>query len=145
MGYIYYAKIESDPNGGFIATFPDVPEAITAGHDRPETLANAAQALGLALRSYYAAGKALPPVKTCEGTAIALDAWNSLKLAVITAFNTSNITKTELARRLGKHENEARRILDWNYPTKLQTLERALEAMGKLLVISVRDKPRRTA
>jgi len=145
MGYIYYANIESDPNGGFIATFPDVPEAITAGDDMPETLANAAQALGLALRSYYAAGKPLPPAKICEGTAIALDAWNSLKLAVITAFEESNITKTELARRLGKQENEARRILDWNYPTKLQTLERALAVMGKQLIVTVQDKPRRAA
>ncbi|WP_375706565.1 type II toxin-antitoxin system HicB family antitoxin, partial [Bartonella sp. AA33NXGY] len=48
MEYTYQAKLESDPDGGFIVTFPDVPEAITAGENRVEALENAVEALGLA-------------------------------------------------------------------------------------------------
>lgn len=52
MEYTYKAKFETDPDGGFVVTFPDVPEAITAGENRAEALENAVEALGLALRSY---------------------------------------------------------------------------------------------
>ncbi len=51
MEYTYQAKLESDSDGGFIVTFPGVPEAITAGENRTEALENAVESLGLALRS----------------------------------------------------------------------------------------------
>jgi len=140
MEYVYYAKIEADPEGGVIVTFPDVPEAITAGEDMVEALENAEQALGLALRSYHMRGLSLPVSKYHEGLQqVSLDAWNTLKLAVVEAFNETGITKVELARLLGKQETEARRILDPNYPTKLQTLEQTLSVLGKKLVIMVKD------
>ncbi|MDD9334369.1 MAG: type II toxin-antitoxin system HicB family antitoxin, partial [Bartonella sp.] len=71
--------------------------------------------------------------------AVTVDAWNALKLAVIEAFNGAGITKTELANRLSKKETEARRILDPNHPTKLQTLERALAVLGKRVVIKIKN------
>ncbi|WP_413154842.1 type II toxin-antitoxin system HicB family antitoxin [Bartonella sp. cb54] len=140
MEYTYYAQLEADPDGGFIITFPDVPEAITAGENRTEALENAAEALGLALRSYPMRGLSLPkPQQYDELVAVTVDAWNAFKLAVIEAFNEANITKTELANRLGKKETEARRILDPNYPTKLQTLEQALTVLGKQVVITIKN------
>jgi len=140
MDYIYYAKIENDPDGGFIVTFPDVPEAITGGIDKEEAYDNAAQALGLALRSYPIRGLSLPVANYHEGLQpISLDAWNTLKLSVIEAFNAVGMTKTQLAQKLGKKETEARRILDPNYPTKLQTLEQVLSVLGKKLIITVKD------
>jgi len=140
MEYVYYANIEADPDGGFIVTFPDVPEAITAGDDMAQALEHAEQALGLALRSYHMRGLALPVTRHHEGLQpVSLDAWNTLKLAVIEAFNEAGITKVELARLLGKQETEARRILDPNYPTKLQTLEQALSVLGKKLVVMVQN------
>jgi len=140
MEYVYYAKIEADPDGGYIVTFPDVPEAITAGVDRKEALEHAEQALGLALRSYFMRDLPLPVSNYYEGLhKVNLDAWNTLKLAVVQAFREANITKVELAHRLGKQETEARRILDPNYPTKLQTLEAVLAVLGKKLVVMVKD------
>jgi antitoxin HicB len=44
----YFAKFEPD-EGGFLVTFTDVPEAITGGKDRAEALANAQDALEVAL------------------------------------------------------------------------------------------------
>ncbi|WP_208433203.1 type II toxin-antitoxin system HicB family antitoxin [Bartonella taylorii] len=140
MEYTYQAKLESDPDGGFIVTFPDVPEAITAGENRAEALENAVEALGLALRSYPMRGLPLPvPQQYKDLVEVTVDAWNALKLAVVDAFNEANITKTELANRLGKKETEARRILDLNYPTKLQTLEQALSVLGKQVVITIKN------
>jgi len=140
MDYTYQATLIPDPDGGFVVTFPDVPEAITAGDDRGEALSNAEEALGLALRGYPMRGLPLPKPQEHEGLVpVSLDAWNTLKLAVIEAFNEAGITKTELANRLGKKEPEARRILDANHPTKLQTLEQALTVLGKRLFVTVKD------
>ncbi|KEG20306.1 hypothetical protein H704_00956 [Bartonella bacilliformis Peru38] len=135
-----YAKLEADPDGGFVITFPDIPEAITAGASQAEALEHASETLGLALQSYLIRNLPLPTPQKYKGlVAITVDAWNALKLAVIEAFNEVDITKTELANRLGKKETEVRRILDPNYPTKLQKLEQALAVLGKQVIISIKD------
>ena len=58
---------------------------------------------------------------------------------MVEAFRAAGISKSELARRLGKQENEARRILDPDYPTKLTALDAELRALGKQVLVSVRD------
>ena len=141
MDYIYAALIQDDPDGGYLVTFPDVPEAITAGADRAEARRNGAEALGLALRGYLVDGQPLPrPKAKGRGlVSIPVNADDALKLAVVEAFRAAGISKSELARRLGKQENEARRILDPDYPTKLTALDAALRALGKQVLVSVRD------
>lgn len=139
MNYVYYASIESDPDGGYIVTFPDVPEAITQGEDRGDAVASGADALGMALRGYLAAGRALPRPQASIGTPVAVPAEDAMKLALVEAFRESGMSKTELAARLGKAETEARRILDPDHPTKLATMQAALAALGKTVVITVRD------
>ena len=141
MEYTFAAKIKPDPDGGFLVTFPDVPEAITGGDNMVEARANAAEALGLALRGYLVLGWPLPkPATRRKGlVAVPVNAATALKLAVVEAFNASGLSKSELARRLGKAEGEARRILDPDHPTKVQALEAALAALGKEIVVSVRD------
>ncbi len=52
-----------------------------------------------------------------------VQAEDAIKLAVIEAFNEANILKRELARRHGKTENEARRILDPDHHSKLGQLQ----------------------
>ena len=57
--------------------------------------------------------------------------------AVLEAFREAKITKTELARRIGKDEKEVRRILDPRHATKLAALTQTLHALGRRLVIAV--------
>ena len=141
MDYLFRAQLTPDPEGGFLVTFPDVPEAISGGADEAEAKRNATEALGLALRGVLATGRPLPRSKAkAEGLVpIAVGATDALKLAVIEAFLAAGISKSELARRLGATENAARRILDPDYPTKLPTLETALRLLGKQLIVSVKD------
>ena len=56
----YPAVLTAQPEGGFVVTFPDVPEAITQGEDREEALLYAVGALETALSFYVDAHKALP-------------------------------------------------------------------------------------
>ncbi|CAN7734099.1 type II toxin-antitoxin system HicB family antitoxin [Neorhizobium tomejilense] len=139
MEFIYRAKFEDDPDGGFLVTFADVPEAITHGETRKEAMSNAQEALGLALRGIVQDGRALPQPIASEGTPVAVDAEDAVKLALIQAFMESDISKSELARRLGKSENEARRILDPDHRTKLGQMQEAMAALGKTLVVSVME------
>ncbi|PRD45932.1 HicB family protein [Phyllobacterium phragmitis] len=139
MDYIYGALLESDPDGGFVVTFPDVPAANTHGENRAEALTNAAEALGLALRGYLQQGKELPQAVTNTTDAVAVPADDAMKLALVQAFNAAGISKTELARRLGKDEVEARRILNPDHPTKFPAMQAALAVLGKTIVVSVRD------
>ena len=66
-----------------------------------------------------------------------LPAQVAAKLAVWQAWRASGISKSELARRLGLGEGEARRILDPDHLTSLPRLEAALQALGKQLIVGV--------
>jgi len=50
---------------------------------------------------------------------------------------TSPISPSELARRLGVNEKEARRLLDPRHGSKAAALERALAAVGWRLTVEV--------
>lgn len=141
MEYVFPALIEADPDGGYLVTFPDVPEAITAGETLAEARSNAVEALGLALRGVLTMDRSLPSTRSTKPGLIdiAVDPTTALKLAVVEAFNESGLTKSELARRLGRVETEARRILDPDHPTKLPLLQEALAVLGKDIIVSVRD------
>jgi antitoxin HicB len=138
--YTYRAVLE--PGEGrrvLVATFPDVPEAITEGVNEAAALKEAEDALGTALLSYPMRGLALPAPRARNGRAVTVAAEVAAKLAVLEAFAASGISKSELARRIGVSENEARRILDPMHATKLPRLAEALAALGKRLVVGVEE------
>ncbi|MVA27285.1 type II toxin-antitoxin system HicB family antitoxin (plasmid) [Agrobacterium vitis] len=139
MQFTYRASFKSDPDGGFVVTFADVPEAITAGDDMKKAAANAKEALGLALRGIIQEGRPLPAPVATEGHPIAVEADVAAKLALIQAFREAGISKTELGRRIGKSENEARRLLDPDHASKIGVMADALAALGREIVVSVRE------
>lgn len=60
--FAYPALLEPGGNGGFVVTFPDVPEATTQGTNVPDALAQAADALATALLLYAKEGRPFPEV-----------------------------------------------------------------------------------
>ena len=137
--FMYRARFEPGTKRGIVVTFPDVPEAITQGNDRADALAQAQEALGLALLTYPARGLPVPPprAKASNQVLVAVEPDIAAKLALLEAFRTAGISKSEFGRRIGKNEKEARRLLDPKHPTKLATLSDALRELGQRLVISV--------
>ena len=135
----YPAAFEPGDEGGFVVTFPDIPEAITDGPDMASARVIAADALGVALLTYAELGRPIPVARALgKGEVlIAPDPEVAAKLAVIEAFKAAEISKTELARRMGKDEREVRRILDPDHGTKLGALTEALAVLGRRLVIGV--------
>ena len=61
----------------------------------------------------------------------------ALKAAVAIAISESEMNQTQLAKALDLDEKEVRRILDPRHGTKLATLERTLNVLGKKAVLSV--------
>ena len=138
--FVYRATFEpGDKRGAIVVSFPDVPEAITQGKSKVHAHQQAAEALGLALLSYPARGLPLPKSKARSGVPVAVEADIAAKLALLEAFRAAAISKSELARRIGKDEKEVRRMLDVRHPTKLPALTEALRALGKRLVIGIAE------
>ena len=138
---LYSAKFEPDGDG-WLVTFPSLPEAITGGEDREQAMANALDALEVVLLTYAKDGRTMPadtPVDEGDVILIAPSAQVVAKLSFIEAFGKSGLTRTALAGRLGKAENEVRRMLDPYHGTKLPALEAAMHALGKRFVLTVEE------
>ena len=141
--YIYPARIEPD-DGGFAITFYNFPEANSGGKSKRKAIKNASEALELVVLTYSKQGRPLPTPTAINKLkepsyviSIPLPAITSAKIALIEAFNESNLTKVAFAKQLGKGESEIRRMLDPYHKTKLASIEAGLFALGKKLVISV--------
>jgi len=135
--YRFSVSLEKDPDGGVLATFPDIPEAITHGSDATDALIQAREALAVALFGYLKEGRRLPRAKRKARTFVAPQTTDVLKIAVIEAWMECGISKTEFARMLGVDEKEARRILDPDSATKADRLEAALAALGRKIHLAV--------
>lgn len=137
----------SGKTGGFLVQFPDIPEALTEGTGIADAIDQARDALGLALRAYLDEGWSLPTaspsgsVKLAKGErliSVTPHLPETLKLAVAVAFAEAGISKSELARRMGRAETEARRILDPRHRTGVGLLEEAMQALECQVDIRVR-------
>lgn len=137
--FTHRARLARNGEGGFVVTFPDVPEAVTEGATRGEALANAEDALAVALLGRMADGADMPSARARGRSLVrvAPPAAAAAKLAVYTAWRASGLSKSGLARRLGKAEGEVRRILDPYHATKLDTLDAALRALGRRFTLGV--------
>jgi antitoxin HicB len=138
--FVYRALFSTgEKHGVIVVSFPDVPEAITQGKGKADAMAQAQEALGLALLTYPARNLALPKPKA-KGThlvPIAVEAAVAAKLAFLEAFREAGISKSELARRIGKDEKDVWRLLDPKHSTKFGILTDALRVLGRRLVIGV--------
>lgn len=139
MIYAYPCEIASDEDGDLVGTFPDVPEAITGGRGRGETLRLAADALGAALAGYIHDRRDIPqPSAASPGHEIvAVPAAMTAKLALYSAMRSQNITKSELARRLGVRQSAIQKLTDPDSQSRIGQLQAALDAVGCQLVIDV--------
>lgn len=137
MRLLYPARLHRDDDGGFVVTFPDVPEAISGAATREAAIAGAGVTLGIALRWALRDGRSLPVAseKTGDLIEIPVGASDAVKLAVCEAFRQSCMTEAALAERLGEDGKRVRNILDPDHPTKLALLEAALAVLGQRVVV----------
>lgn len=125
--------------GGFVVTCRDVPELVTQGETIEDAVNQAEGALEAAIEMRIEDGMSIPvPSAKKRGERLAcVPVGTAMMAALYVSMRKQNVSKAELARRLGLDEKEARRMLDPRHETKVPTLERALHALGKRVELVV--------
>ena len=139
MIYAYACELASGEGRELVVRFPDVPEAITGGADRAESLRMAEDALAAALVGYVHGKRNIPaPVAVVDGQElVAVPPLLAAKLALYTAMRGQGITKVELARRLGVSESAVRKLTNPEHRSHIGQVQKALQAVGHNLAIEV--------
>ena len=135
----YPVNLEVQAEGGYVVTFPDVPEAITQGEDEDEALLYAVDALETALSFYVDSRKPLPsPSKPKRGQrTVRPSALEGAKLGVYQAMTSQGVKKSELARRLGWHMPQVDRLFNLHHASRLDQIEAAARVLGCRLEVTV--------
>lgn len=141
----YPARLMLDETGRLTVSFRDVPEALTDGANRTEALAEAEDALLVALSGYVDEArhpKPLPqPSKPRKGEVmIALPLIAAAKFALHDAMREAGLTGAELARRMDLPVTTIRRLLDIRHRSKIEQLALALGELGKRAELRVGNR-----
>ena len=139
MIYAYPCELTSDEDGSLMATFPDVPEAITGGEDRIEALTMAEDALATALAGYVHAQWEIPtPSQPAAGQKlVAVPTVLAAKLALYSAMREQCISNAELACHLEISESTVQKLVDPERSSPIAQVQKALRAVGRSVVVEV--------
>lgn len=121
-----------------MVSFPDIPEALTQGDTREEALTNALDALVTAFEFYFEDSERIPEPGEVIGDFVEVPASVTAKVILLNAYIGSGLTQVELANRLGLKKQEITRVFDLKHATKIDTIQKALSALGHRLEISAR-------
>ena len=144
MRYAYPCSIVRDEEEerasgreAYTVTFPDVYGANTGGWSWEEAVEMAKDCLGVALGMYVKDREDIPvPSSLAEGQVlISVAPIVAAKLALYTAMREQGVTNVALADRLGLQEKAVRRLLDPGHRSPMTSIERALQAVGRSLVV----------
>jgi len=135
--FLYPVTLKRDENGGFVATFKDIPEAITQGETEAEALEAARDALETALEFYFEDNRRVPaPSRAKRGQPVVeLPASLSAKILLLNEMIEQNVRPAELARRLKTTPQEVNRLTNVQHTTRIDGIAAALKALGKRLDI----------
>jgi antitoxin HicB len=138
--FLYPAILTPDSEqGGFVVTFPDIPEAITQGDGLSEALQQAADGLDEAIAGRIRRHEPIPEVSMVRPHqyAIALPIATGLKAALYLALEQPKVSQSELAAYLDCDEQEVSRLLDPRRTANVSRLEAALRVLGYQLVLGM--------
>ena len=132
--FSYPARVARD-GGGYLVTFPDIPEAMTGAKERVKAIKLAADALTTAMDFYFEDRRPVPmpsPLKKGQ-VAVDLPASVSAKVLLLNEMIAQGKRPAELARLMNARPQEVTRLVDLHHPTKIDTIAAALLAMGRRL------------
>ena len=145
MDYAYPCLLTHDDGDAscYLVTFPNLPEALTAGATREESLLLAEDALVVALSMYVDAEEDIPRPSpaSAEHHLITVPPRTAAQLALYTAMRRKGVSVHSLARSLGVRESKVRRLLDLDRPSRLDHVATALRTLGRSLVVGDRAAP----
>lgn len=131
----YPAIFTADPDGGFVVTFRDIPEAITQGDDENEAMEMARDVLLSAMGVYFDEKRSVPaPSKAKAGDRLVdLPLSIAAKILLLNEMITKQIGPSALARMMNTTPQEINRLIDLNHTTKIDRIEEAMSTLGREL------------
>lgn len=138
MKIFYPALITQDlQDKRFLVKFYDLPEAITEGTNLEEALFNASEVLTLTLEGRMDEDIEIPrPTNTLKDIYMIAPSAR-IQAALLIRFARANHTISEIARAMETSWPAAARLEDPHHWPSLRQLERAANAVGQRLVISL--------
>jgi len=135
----YPVELRRQKEGGFVVTFPDIPEAITQGEDEMQALNAAKDALESAMDFYFEDKRPvpLPSLKKRGQYVVEIPASLSAKILLLNEMLHQNVRPAELARRLHTTAQEVNRLTNLHHTTRIDGIAAALQALGKQLEIRI--------
>lgn len=135
----YPASFTPDPDGGYVVTFRDIPEAITQGDDDDEAMFMARDVLREAMGIYFDEKRPVPMPSQAQRDERLVDLPISVaaKVLLLNEMLTQKVNASELGRRLGASPQTAARLTDLEHATKIDQIDAALQALGKRLAVSL--------
>ncbi len=135
----YPVNLIPSVEGGFVVSFPDIPEALTQGETRHGALQAAQSALVTAFEFYFDDNEPipLPSAVGAEGDYVEIPLSIASKVLLLNAFLESKITQQELANRIGRPKQEITRLFDLKHATKIDAVQIAARALGKELSVTM--------
>ncbi|EIP6847626.1 type II toxin-antitoxin system HicB family antitoxin [Salmonella enterica subsp. enterica serovar Westminster] len=135
----YPLNLVPAPEGGYVVSFPDIPEALTQGDTREEALSAAFDALVTAFEFYFEDNEQIPlPSEVNAGDDfVEVPLSVASKVLLLNAFLESRLTRQDLAKRIGKPKQEITRLFDLNHATKIDAVQSAAKALGRELTLNI--------
>lgn len=138
----YPVHLEPAEEGGFVVTFPDIPEAITQGEDETDALVWALDALETVLEIYMDGRKFIPYPSPAKGMPlVVLPVVAAGKVVLHNTLLEAGKKKADLARMLNLAPTLVDRLLSLRHKSRIEQIETALAAFGKRLVVDVMEQP----
>lgn len=136
----YRLHLEPDDNGTVLVTSPDLP-IVTYGVGETEALHNAVDAIDTIIESMMRARDDIPmPLESASGDQFyAVPLQTELKIRLHQALKAAGMTRADLVRRLGWNRESVDRLFRLAHQSKIEQIEQAFAALGKAVVIEVKD------
>lgn len=128
----YPAHFEPAEEGGFVVTFPDLPEGITQGDTYDEAMEMAEDVLISCVEIYFDEEKPFPApgmAKKGEESVFLPDSIYA-KVLLHNTMLKNKMSKAELARLTSIRPPEIQRILTPSHNTKIDTISRIMAKIG---------------
>lgn len=135
----YPVTLERESPARVRVSFPDFPTAFAEGTDEDDSLKKARQVLASAIDAHIRQRRAVPQPSSVTSHRIPVPALIEAKIRLYEAMRAANLGKADLARRLRWHLPQVDRLFDVRHASRLEQLEAAFSALGKRLVLDIRD------
>ena len=137
---IYQAHLEPDDNDTILATFPDIPEAVTFGDDAADAKNHAVGAPIAMFSAHVDDRQRIPMPSPLKGRpGVVLPVGVSAKILLWNDMFDAGLHKADLARKLNLSPSVIDRPLSLTHASRIEQIETALAALGKTLVVGVRE------